>query len=113
VTRRPLDARQDAQRLRLLQQNAWIRRQPPWLRVLGWLLLASTWPSVLLGLLAGLAGGGALLTWLLTSLLAAALYSPWVFWPEQVASFGARQLMSEARQRRLQDLPPRHPNKSM
>ena len=90
MTRRPLDARQDAQRLRLLQQNAWIRRQPPWLRVLGWLLLAGTWPSLLLAFLAGLAGDDAVLTWLVTSLLAAALYSLWVFWLEQVATFGAR-----------------------
>lgn len=111
--RTPLDSRQEAEAARLLAQNGWIRRQPLWRRVLLWLALAVIWPSVLFGAFATLSGANGWMTWLVTSVIAASLYSFPIFWPGWAARFGARQLMSEAKQKRLQDLPPRHPNKSM
>lgn len=78
-----------------------------------WLVLAGLWPSSIFVPIAALAGTNWSLTWLATSGIAAVLYSLPIFWPERMARFGARQLISEAEQQRLQNLPPRHPFKSM
>ena len=113
LRRRTLDARQEAEAAYLLKENGWIVRQSRSRRTVVWLAAAALWPGALFAAIAALAGANWSLTWLVTSCLAAFIYFFPIFLPERMARFGASQLMTEAEQQRLQELPPRHPFKSM
>lgn len=93
--------------------ESWLNRQPLRTRVAIWCLMAATWPSAVVAAIAALAGWNGWWVWLLTALAAAILYSFPVFWPERAARSGARQLMSQAEEQRLRDLPPPHPGRNL
>ncbi len=108
----PLDKRQEAEFRRLLNEN-WIARQSMPRRITMWCLMSVTWPSAAVVPIAALAGWNWWLTWLATASASACLYAFSVFWPEQAADHGARQLMSEAEEQRLRDLPAPHPGRNL
>lgn len=82
-------------------------------RVAMWFLMAATWPSAIVVPIVALAGGNWWLTWLATASLSAILFSFPVFWPERSARRAARQLMTQAEEQRLRELPPPHPGRNL
>lgn len=90
-SRLPLDERQEAERRRLLNENAWFTRQPLPRRIAIWLLMAAAWPSAVVVPIAALAGWNWWLTWLVTLLVSGAVYALPAFWSERayfIASAG-------------------------
>ena len=108
-----LDKRQEKEYRRLLNENAWLARQSMPRRLTIWGLMSATWPSAVVVPIAALAGWNWGLVWLATALASAGLYALPVFWPGRAAEQGARQLMSEAEEQRLRDLPPPHPGRNL
>ncbi len=109
----PLDKRQEAEYRRLLDENAWFARQSMPSRITIWCLMSVAWPSAAVVPIAGLADWSWWLAWLATASASACLYAFPVFWPKQAADHGARQLMSEAEEQRLRDLPPPHSGRNL
>jgi hypothetical protein len=114
VPRRPLlDERQEAEAERLLKENAWFTRQSMPRRLVIWLSMAATWPSIVVVPLAALAGWNWWLTWLVTLAASGLVYAFPAFWPRRAALMGARQLMSRAEEQRLRELPPPPPGRNL
>ncbi len=72
-----------------------------------------TGPGAVVVPIAALAGWNWWLIWLATALVLACLLALPIFWPKQAAELGARQLMSEAEEQRLRDMPPPHPGRNL
>ena len=112
--RPPLDARQEADAARRIEDSAWVSRQSMPRRVAIWLVMSAAMAASGVLPIAALSGRMGMTTWFWWSAVFVVFAVPLffsVFRPVAMARFAASWTNTEAEEQRLRDLPPQHPGR--